>query len=125
LTDTVTEESILETNPITYCGLFAPLEVDSFVTPKLELQHRGIEKGADKGIVTVHSQLMNVMGPLSQLWGTLEQLKDQEVAEKFCALNRKMGGNEHEVVVVDYDIGAWQAVREVNPGVAMIGCVFH
>jgi hypothetical protein len=74
--DSVVQDTILETAPIPEIELFAPLEMDTFVAPMLDSQKRSVEKGVDRGIVNIQHRVMQTMGPLSQLWVTLESLKN-------------------------------------------------
>ena len=51
--------------------------MDSFISPLLEKSDKQIDKGADKRAQKIYSRLrvMQVMCPLSNLWGILENLR--------------------------------------------------
>nr|XP_022306049.1 uncharacterized protein LOC111112656 [Crassostrea virginica] len=74
--DETLKSKILDKYPVADAGdLFMVKTMDSFISPLLEKNNKQIDKGADKGAQNIQSRVMKVMGPLSTLWGILENLR--------------------------------------------------
>ncbi|XP_061178537.1 uncharacterized protein LOC133187188 [Saccostrea echinata] len=87
--DETLKTKILDKYPIPDAGdLFKVKKLDSFISPLLEKKNKQFDKGADKGAQNIQSRIYKTLGPLSKLWGILEDL-------------RAASGESHEVDNVD------------------------
>ena len=75
--ETTLQETILDSAPVPDMDVLNVPVTDTFVESLIENRRKSQEKGAEKGLTNIHNRLLMTMGPLSQLWQTLESLKAQ------------------------------------------------
>ena len=55
----------------------------------------------------------------------MSRRKKSDYVEVLTAVLEKMEETTVESMVLDFEIGTWQAVKDVFPNVEIKGCVFH
>ena len=73
--DDIVEENILKSSPIPDVAYLKCKQMDDYVAPildKLNIEH---DKGAEKGVLGIQKRIYRTMGPLSQLWKILDNIR--------------------------------------------------
>ncbi|XP_046583809.1 uncharacterized protein LOC124290991 [Haliotis rubra] len=79
--DDKTMEGVLEECPIPEGKVFEVPHMDGIIESLMEQYGISNEKGADKGLRSIQSRLMRVMGPLGALYALLEQARNDQCTE--------------------------------------------
>ncbi|XP_048257480.1 uncharacterized protein LOC125383233 [Haliotis rufescens] len=85
--DNVLNENILDDHPIPDEHCFTAPQLDGYLDGLFEAQDRSFEKKPDFSLQFIQKRMLNVMGPLSHLWGNLDKIRRREASPDLSFMN--------------------------------------
>ena len=95
----VLQESNMNKNPIPR-NVYPPKKMDDFIRELLLEKRNHFEITSDANLVKLQQRLLDVMGPLSKIWATVESAKNSQDEQVEVSLGDELRYLDHTVVLI-------------------------